>query len=73
MCLLMTVLRVADSELTDTFQSDSRLQPGFSYLLTLLLSAVELDDAIGFGSAVNGTGLDMATSLMAWNAMKRLD
>lgn len=73
MSTLITLLHVAESEHTDTFQSDLRVQPGASYLVALSSSVVVLVGAVGTCPIVDGTRFDTATSLMARTAMKCID
>lgn len=70
---LMILLRVASLGLTDSLQSDSKLQPGFPNLASLSSTEIELENAIAVYTIVDGTCSDKDTSLMAWGATTRVE
>lgn len=68
-CTLITILHDVRSELTDTSQSGSRLQPGVPHIVALCSSVIKPIAATGVCPIVDGTWFNMASSLKAWSAI----
>lgn len=69
----MTFLHAASKSLTDIFKSDTRLTSGVPFLVVLSVLEIDLMNTVGVCPIGDGSSYKMATSLMAWHTINRVD